>query len=269
LLVELTTQEYIDLIKHPCFYCGDISTGLDRLDNLENYTFDNCVSCCTVCNRIKADIFNYEETFVIINSVQKLRIFYNGNSKEKICAICNTRESSSWYKHPEEKNSFLCSEHYKNVFNKIEVAEEIFEKYFNNVYNNRYKNFRKKLVKKSITFSKCKELLELENMVLLTTFLEYRLNGKHKPLTIQCQKGHIFKRDSSRIKLIGTCPDCEGVSNKGGAFKEKLAEKGWVYVSGEYVNKESILTVTCEHGRTETKKYRWLRDNTCNVCNSF
>lgn len=29
--------------------------GIDRIDNSKDYTTDNCVSCCTICNRAKND----------------------------------------------------------------------------------------------------------------------------------------------------------------------------------------------------------------------
>lgn len=39
----------------PCYYCGDKlkRIGIDRVDNSKGYTLDNCVPCCTTCNRMK------------------------------------------------------------------------------------------------------------------------------------------------------------------------------------------------------------------------
>lgn len=36
-------------------YCGynNLPVGVDRLDSAKGYTHDNCVSCCSCCNRMK------------------------------------------------------------------------------------------------------------------------------------------------------------------------------------------------------------------------
>ena len=54
-----------------CFYCNKppsdffkrdlrsgkfIYNGVDRVDNNRGYEYDNCVSCCRVCNRAKGDL---------------------------------------------------------------------------------------------------------------------------------------------------------------------------------------------------------------------
>ena len=36
-----------------CFYCGDIATGIDRIDSTLYHTPDNCVGCCWGCNNSK------------------------------------------------------------------------------------------------------------------------------------------------------------------------------------------------------------------------
>lgn len=36
-----------------CYYCGDIPTGLDRVDNDKGYLQSNCVPCCKICNQMK------------------------------------------------------------------------------------------------------------------------------------------------------------------------------------------------------------------------
>src|SRR3989344_2779180 len=58
----LTFEEYENLIKLPCYLCGEpvISEhgghGIDRIDNSMGYTMDNCRSCCGICNRMKRDL---------------------------------------------------------------------------------------------------------------------------------------------------------------------------------------------------------------------
>lgn len=269
---SLTEKDYIALLRKPCFYCDGEVTGLDRLENKEDYDIGNCVPCCNVCNRIKADIFDYEETFVMVNAIQKIRRFNQEKSKEKICVVCSTKESSKWIKHP-EIDQHLCTNHYIEIFehisnhyNLIIDTHRIYNAYYENIKNNRFKNIRTRdynPMHSKNTYDGYKQLIESRQMILLTTLDEYLIAAKHKKLTIRCVKGHIFERCYERVKSIGTCPDCEGLSNKGGSYKEKIKKTGWEYISGEYITKNSILTVQCKHGQLKTKKYLWLRDNRC------
>lgn len=55
---HLTKDEFMEIIKENCVYCGDISeekqfNGVDRVDSNGHYTIDNCVSACTLCNYLK------------------------------------------------------------------------------------------------------------------------------------------------------------------------------------------------------------------------
>lgn len=55
---KLTKDEFYAIIKQPCYYCGDISQnsrGIDRVNSKEGYFFENCVSCCEFCNKMKLD----------------------------------------------------------------------------------------------------------------------------------------------------------------------------------------------------------------------
>lgn len=51
----LTEEQFYTLIETPsCYYCGrEVYVGVDRLDSDKGYTLENCVPCCSVCNRIK------------------------------------------------------------------------------------------------------------------------------------------------------------------------------------------------------------------------
>ena len=66
--LSLSKEQFRYLTKQNCYYCnklpqqisktsnntGDyIYNGIDRLDNTQGYTLDNCVPCCEVCNRAK------------------------------------------------------------------------------------------------------------------------------------------------------------------------------------------------------------------------
>jgi hypothetical protein len=72
---ELTKEDFREITKQNCYYCGDkptrkvnlnplnptdeystfVLTGIDRVDNAKGYTKDNVVSCCTICNMMKTD----------------------------------------------------------------------------------------------------------------------------------------------------------------------------------------------------------------------
>ena len=44
-----------ELVQHPCWYCGNQKTSLDRLDSSLGYTRTNVVACCSPCNFMKCD----------------------------------------------------------------------------------------------------------------------------------------------------------------------------------------------------------------------
>lgn len=85
--LEFTISKYkfFHLIVQPCAYCtrslnniarsrnntGDYRyTGLDIIRNSEGYTEDNCMSCCSVCNRAK-DTMTFEEFRAWVTLVNK------------------------------------------------------------------------------------------------------------------------------------------------------------------------------------------------------
>lgn len=60
---ELTIEEFDEITKRPCFYCGnlyeddfgDFHSGIDRINAERGYHKWNCVSCCAICNRMKSN----------------------------------------------------------------------------------------------------------------------------------------------------------------------------------------------------------------------
>jgi hypothetical protein len=91
---KLSKEDYIEIIKENCFYCGDSPpikqphrgknyyvgvpiqyNGIDRVDNSDGYNKENCVSCCTRCNYMKSDLdlssFT-EHVLKIANHLKKL-----------------------------------------------------------------------------------------------------------------------------------------------------------------------------------------------------
>ena len=60
---DLSEDEFIEMSKLPCTYCGEYSdtyngewfNGIDRIDSSLGYYKDNIGPCCAVCNRMKMD----------------------------------------------------------------------------------------------------------------------------------------------------------------------------------------------------------------------
>lgn len=60
---ELSLEEFDEITKMPCEYCGGYSdelngikfNGIDRIDSSKGYTVKNSVPCCEMCNRMKLD----------------------------------------------------------------------------------------------------------------------------------------------------------------------------------------------------------------------
>ncbi len=53
---EINKEEFKNLLQNECVYCGlTPAVGVDRKDNSIGYTFENSVSCCNWCNRMKLD----------------------------------------------------------------------------------------------------------------------------------------------------------------------------------------------------------------------
>lgn len=72
---NLSKEEYIEIVKKDCFYCGDPApikqphrgknyyvgvpvpyNGIDRIDSKKGYEKKNCVPCCSKCNYMKSDL---------------------------------------------------------------------------------------------------------------------------------------------------------------------------------------------------------------------
>ena len=72
---KFSFEEYEELVKLPCYYCGSIEergfNGIDRLDSTEPYIQSNCVSCCTMCNMMKGssgpNVFVHRVEHVLTN----------------------------------------------------------------------------------------------------------------------------------------------------------------------------------------------------------
>ena len=60
LMFSLLAEEFDEIVKNPCYYCGTIQergfNGVDRQNSEVGYVNDNCVSCCQMCNYMKASL---------------------------------------------------------------------------------------------------------------------------------------------------------------------------------------------------------------------
>ena len=85
-LLEYT--DFLRLLEQNCYYCGMCPTnksynytkdtafiynGIDRKDNTQGYTLENCVPCCSICNKAKRDM-PYNE---FINWIERLTQHWN------------------------------------------------------------------------------------------------------------------------------------------------------------------------------------------------
>jgi len=50
---DFTNDIIFKMMLQKCFYCGNIATGIDRIDSKLNHTPNNCVACCQECNKSK------------------------------------------------------------------------------------------------------------------------------------------------------------------------------------------------------------------------
>jgi len=55
---NLSLEQFITFWNKPCHYCGSEinGVGIDRVDNNIGYELDNCVPCCSKCNKMKLNL---------------------------------------------------------------------------------------------------------------------------------------------------------------------------------------------------------------------
>ena len=73
---KLTHKDFKKIWQRPCIYCGtEIKTiGVDRINNSLGYTKENCVPCCTRCNKMKSGLSAPE----FIRHCQRILRHYKG-----------------------------------------------------------------------------------------------------------------------------------------------------------------------------------------------
>jgi len=60
-IFELTLDEFEQLVRRPCWYCGrynrgEIFSGVDRIDSSCGYVRTNVLPCCGECNLMKGSL---------------------------------------------------------------------------------------------------------------------------------------------------------------------------------------------------------------------
>lgn len=106
----LTFEEFNNLISGDCFYCGtkpkikngghlekrkhkgqpDLYTnGIDRINSNGDYTIDNCVPCCSMCNKMKNvysknDFLNHIKNIYLFNFKESSSTIPKGSTSEAI-----------------------------------------------------------------------------------------------------------------------------------------------------------------------------------------
>jgi hypothetical protein len=88
---NLTKEQHYDIICKPCFYCSKEPIiresrvgipfphwGIDRQDNTKGYVYENCVSCCPICNSMKMDL----EITDFIQHIKQIILNYRENCPE-------------------------------------------------------------------------------------------------------------------------------------------------------------------------------------------
>ena len=87
----LSVVECENLFQGRCYYCNCLPTnvrkltrsngtysynGIDRIDNNKDYTIENCVSCCKMCNRLKSNL-SVAGFLTKIADIYHMRVEYN------------------------------------------------------------------------------------------------------------------------------------------------------------------------------------------------
>lgn len=82
LCFQLSKEEFIEITKKPCYYCGDFGfisptnekyNGIDRIDSQKGYEKNNVVPCCSNCNKMKLDLSQND----FLYHIQKIYEFQN------------------------------------------------------------------------------------------------------------------------------------------------------------------------------------------------
>ena len=106
---KITLEEFLQIVKSPCFYCKIIQekgfNGLDKKVCTEGYILDNIVSCCEICNFMKGTLT--PEVFVKrVEHILTCQNIIQGNLYPEYFIDCNSG-SYSQYKSRAQKADFI------------------------------------------------------------------------------------------------------------------------------------------------------------------
>jgi hypothetical protein len=107
---DLSLKQFETIVKMPCYYCGIIQdkgfNGIDRMDQTQSYVYENCASCCKVCNYLKGSVDNITFLQRVEHILTKNSMIKNGNYYPT--AFANHRKTSySNYKNSAMKRNYL------------------------------------------------------------------------------------------------------------------------------------------------------------------
>jgi len=84
----LTLSEFEAITSQPCVYAvqsqDGIRSGIDRKDNDVGYTIENSVPCCYRHNRIKSNLFTFEEMMDIARRCKGVQACGNAVGKKRV-----------------------------------------------------------------------------------------------------------------------------------------------------------------------------------------
>jgi hypothetical protein len=94
--IELTFDEFVEIVNSPCYYCGIIQdkgfNGIDKENFDGGYVKENSLSCCTMCNIMKGTLSS--DTF--LKRVEHI-LTYQGYIKGKLYPECFANHGGSNY----------------------------------------------------------------------------------------------------------------------------------------------------------------------------
>ncbi len=118
---NLTDKEAIEYFKNKCYYCTKLVgyNGIDRIDSKKNYSKENCVSCCKLCNIMKSN-YNLQKFLEMITYLLSINAYINKeiNNDYKKHFICgeNSKYSKFIYEAKNRKINYeISKETYKNI----------------------------------------------------------------------------------------------------------------------------------------------------------
>jgi hypothetical protein len=118
---NLTDKEAMEYFKNKCHYCTKLVgyNGIDRIDSKKNYSKENCVSCCKLCNIMKSN-YNLQKFLEMITYLLSINAYINKeiNNDYKKHFICgeNSKYSKFIYEAKNRKINYeISKETYKNI----------------------------------------------------------------------------------------------------------------------------------------------------------